>query len=267
MFRQAGSLTAINSLPGWSLLFAREPEPEPDLDLDEPLEDSTDETAEMEPDEMEPDGGGKKKLVILVVLAVLIGGGLYLAMDSGMLAGLMGSEPASGPAVPPSTPENITPSPQAAKPPTPPEPANPLASAPAPISPPDSSAPAATRPPVPAPPSPVPPGISTTTGPSSVASAPPQPLATSRPGNATRPDPLFREGQHVIILADPVKPTGGIPLLADVEGTRPGPTVPPDTEVTVLDGELRNNAWFYSVRAPQGATGWVSENRLRGARP
>jgi hypothetical protein len=103
------------------------------------------------------------------------------------------------------------------------------------------------------------------TAPPAVASAPAAPPPPAKPQASA--SPLFREGQQVVVLADPAKPTGGVLLSADPEGSRGGPTVAPNTEVTVLDGELRNNAWFYTIRTPQGATGWISENRLKGAKP
>ncbi len=40
----------------------------------------------------------------------------------------------------------------------------------------------------------------------------------------------------------------------------------PGAIVTVLDGELLNNAWVYSVRTQEGEKGWIPERRLQ-ARP
>ncbi|MDE3118589.1 MAG: SH3 domain-containing protein, partial [Nitrospirota bacterium] len=89
--------------------------------------------------------------------------------------------------------------------------------------------------------------------------APPKPAPTA----ATGFSPLFSEGQQVLILADPDKPTGPVSLMADASSNRPGPTVAPNATATVQDGELRNNGWIYSIRTAQGATGWVSEKQLR----
>jgi hypothetical protein len=56
-------------------------------------------------------------------------------------------------------------------------------------------------------------------------------------------------------------------LTADSAGTRLGPMVRPGTSVRVLDGELQNNAWIYSVRTPDGQQGWLPEARLQAKRP
>jgi hypothetical protein len=53
-------------------------------------------------------------------------------------------------------------------------------------------------------------------------------------------------------------------LSADAEGTRPGPTVRAGSTLTVLDAELQNTGWIYSVRADGGAKGWIAETRLAG---
>jgi hypothetical protein len=52
-------------------------------------------------------------------------------------------------------------------------------------------------------------------------------------------------------------------LSGDASGAKPGPTLHPGAVVTVLDGELVDNAWVYSVRTQDGAKGWVPESRLR----
>ena len=55
-----------------------------------------------------------------------------------------------------------------------------------------------------------------------------------------------------------------IRLTADSAGTKPGPaTAKPGSALKVLNADLHNNAWVYSVRTQQGATGWIAEKNLR----
>ena len=55
-----------------------------------------------------------------------------------------------------------------------------------------------------------------------------------------------------------------IRLTADSAGTKPGPaTAKPGSALKVLDADLQNNAWVYSVRTQQGATGWIAGKNLR----
>jgi hypothetical protein len=75
--------------------------------------------------------------------------------------------------------------------------------------------------------------------------------------------PLFGEGQQATVLADTFAPNAPIFLTMDVAGTRAGPTVRPGSTVTVLDGELHNNMWVYSVLTEEGARGWIAERRLK----
>lgn len=103
------------------------------------------------------------------------------------------------------------------------------------------------------------PATASVPAPTMPSAAPPKPAPTA----ATGFSPLFSEGQQVLILADPAKPTGPVSLMADAGSNRPGPTVAPNATATVQDGELRNNGWIYSIRTAQGATGWVSEKQLR----
>jgi len=77
------------------------------------------------------------------------------------------------------------------------------------------------------------------------------------------PLPLFSEGQRVTLLPDPSLPTRPLSLTADATGTRPGPAVRPGSSLTVMDGEVRNNAWTYAVRTEDGAKGWAAEHRLK----
>ena len=80
---------------------------------------------------------------------------------------------------------------------------------------------------------------------------------------STSPVPLFSEGQSVVVVADPALPSEMVPLTTDATGTRSGSAVPAGAMLTVLDGELRDNAWVYAVRSRDGMTGWLPERRLR----
>ena len=89
---------------------------------------------------------------------------------------------------------------------------------------------------------------------------PPAPIMSS-------PPPAFSEGQHVSVVPDPTLPAAAVSLNADSNETKPGPLVSPTTVLIVMDGEFRNNGWIYTVRTPDGAVGWISERRLRAAKP
>jgi hypothetical protein len=78
-----------------------------------------------------------------------------------------------------------------------------------------------------------------------------------------RSGPLFAEGQRVTAVPDPSRPGAPITLFLDSAGSLPGPTVPPSTTLTVMDGELHNAAWVYAVRADDGLKGWVAEKHLK----
>lgn len=106
-------------------------------------------------------------------------------------------------------------------------------------------------------PQPAPPGTPPP-GPSSPQTTSPGPAASLLP-----PTPLFSQGQRVSVVPDPMPPGGSLSLNLDSAGTRPGPSVRAGTAVTVLDGELQNNVWVYSVRSEEGATGWIAEKHLR----
>jgi hypothetical protein len=120
-------------------------------------------------------------------------------------------------------------------------------------------APTVARPPagIPSPPPPAQPGTPTPP------SAPPQPTGPAAPLTTSVPPPLFSQGQRVALLPDPAVPGGAMSLTADPAGLRPGPAVSPAAVLTVVDGELQNNLWMYSVRTEEGTTGWIPERRLR----
>lgn len=82
------------------------------------------------------------------------------------------------------------------------------------------------------------------------------------PGAGAVPSPQFREGQQVSVILDPAAPGGALSLSADPSGARPGPKVKPGATLVVVDGELKNNTWVYSVQTQGGAKGWIAEKRL-----
>lgn len=70
------------------------------------------------------------------------------------------------------------------------------------------------------------------------------------------PTPKFGEGEKVSVSA----PTT---LTADSAGKKPGTTTAaPGSTLVVLDADLQNFAWVYSIRTEQGVTGWVAETNL-----
>jgi hypothetical protein len=93
----------------------------------------------------------------------------------------------------------------------------------------------------------------------------PPPQAAARPTAPVVPplDPMFSEGQKVTVTMDEMAPGGSIPLFADSSSSKPGPIVRPGVSLTVMDGDLQPGGWMYLVRTDEGATGWVSEKRLR----
>ncbi|MGH7230345.1 MAG: hypothetical protein ACREJU_03190 [Nitrospiraceae bacterium] len=95
----------------------------------------------------------------------------------------------------------------------------------------------------------------------------PEPLSPTLPvtpplSSASVPTPVFTEGQRVTIRPESSSPSGSVTLSADVEGTRPGPTVRGGSTLTVLDAEFQNATWIYSVRGEAGVKGWIPETRL-----
>jgi hypothetical protein len=74
---------------------------------------------------------------------------------------------------------------------------------------------------------------------------------------------MFSEGQKVTVTVNDTAPGGNIPLFADSSSSKPGPTIRPGISLTIMDGDLQPGGWMYWVRTDDGATGWVSEKRLR----
>jgi len=227
MFAVAGGPSFAGSTLS-NLFFARQPEP--DLEFTEEELEQTTNTRSSSPMKSPKKSGGRP--VLWILLLALIGGGAYVAMEPEMVMDwvnqLLGETPAPQP-------------PQMATRPAPiaqPTPASP--DAPAPIPPvPQASAPMTTTPPPTSP----------------MASAPaPAPASLS---------PMFGEGQRVTVAVDPALAGGMITLSQDPAGTKPGPAVQPGTGLTILDGDLQQNGWVYSVRSDDGVKGWVAEKRLR----
>lgn len=227
MFAVAGGPSFAGSALS-NLFFARQPEP--DLEFTEEELEQTTNTRSSSPMKSPKKSGGRP--VLWILLLALIGGGAYVAMEPEMVMDwvnqLLGETPAPQP-------------PQMATRPAPiaqPTPASPDVPAPIPTVP-QASAPMTTTPPPASP----------------MASAPaPAPASLS---------PMFGEGQRVTVAVDPALAGGMITLSQDPAGTRPGPTVQPGTGLTILDGDLQQNGWVYSVRSDDGVKGWVAEKRLR----
>ena len=178
-----------------------------------------------EPAPRTPKQPGGKRGLLIVLLVMVIAGGAYLSSDPALLMELIDQVMGNLPPAP-STP--IPPRPSVV-------PAKPSAPSAAPT-------PSGTAPPLPATPA-----IS-------------KPTTTPAPGV---PSPLFVEGQRVMVFADPALPPGPVPLTIEAGGTRSSFTIRPGATVTVVDGELRNNAWVYAVRTEDGAQGWIQEKRLK----
>lgn len=281
----SGIALSVNTLPGWSVFFAKEPAPAGDAGQTPDM----DKTVVLGPPKKGPKPpSNKERILFLVLVLVIAGAGGYLAMNPDFLANLLGDAPGemppapppkvAKPAAPPSAPAQ-----PAAAPATPapsPAPAAPTAMAPAaapavpapapapvpvaPAVPPVSATPAAAPKPVvpapaavasvPVPPVPAAPMAAKPPAPAAVASVP-APVAPAAP--VAIPSPKFHEGQKVFVGA-PIR------LTADSAGTKPGPaTAKPGSALKVLDADLQNNAWVYSVRTQQGATGWIAGKNLR----
>ena len=162
--------------------------------------------------------------LLIVLLVMVVAGGAYLSSDPALLMELV--DQVTG---------HLPPAPSTPIPPRPPTlPATPAA----PSAPP--STPAGTA-------SPVSPAMT-------------KPATTPAPGS---PSPLFVEGQRVMVFADPALPPGPVPLTIEAGGSRSSFTIRPGATVTVVDGELRNNAWVYAVRTEDGAQGWIQEKQLK----
>lgn len=215
---------SINELHGWSILFAREPAPSAD-----PNQPDMDKTVVLGP----PGKKGpnppstKERLLFLVLILLIVAGGGYLAVNPDVLMELLGDPPGAPP-----PPQIARPAPRPAQP-----------------------APGQATP-TPAVPAPAPPGSMPAPAPGTVPAPPAVAANVPMPTAQTITTPLFGEGQKVSVSA----PT---PLTADSAGKMPGPTTAvPGSTLVVLDADLQNFAWIYSVRTEQGTTGWVAEKNL-----
>lgn len=256
MFAVAGVPSFAGSPLSWSLLFARQPEP--DLEFTEEELEQTTNVRSSSPVKPPKKSGGRPLLWILLLL--LVGGGAYVAMEPEIITDLLG--PLVG-----ESPAPQTQPPLAMRPPRP---------IPAPGAPADQSEPTPSAQ-VQSPPVPVPQG----TAPTAVPTPPPLPTpgmqadsdpapGTALPGtpqspmpSMATPSPLYGEGQKVTAMLPSSAAGDIITLMQDAASTRPGPTVRPGTTLTILDGDLQNSGWVYSVRSDDGAKGWIAENRLR----
>jgi hypothetical protein len=222
------SLAAARFLDGWSLLFAREPEP--DLDLDEVTEDLDDSSSTRSP-QKEPRRTSSRRPIHWILFLLIAAIGALFAYDPELAMDVFGL--GNRPTPPPPMTARPAPRPQ----PAPPAPLNVEPSSPAPGA--GSSIPGTAAP--------------TSVGPQSPSVA----------ANAGGRNPLYSEGQRVVLVSDPALPTEQVMLSPDPTGTRPGPAVPAGATLTVMDGELRESGWMYSVRSPEGLSGWIPEKRLR----
>ncbi|MBX3301979.1 MAG: hypothetical protein KF693_07180 [Nitrospira sp.] len=237
MFAFAGSPSLGGSPLTWNLFFARQPEP--DLEFTEEELEQT--TTVRSPSPKKPPKQSSGRPLLWVLLLVLIGGGAYVAMEPEVvmeyIEPLLGESPAPQPQAP-----------LAQKPMPPPPP--PIEGAPTapPVGAPVEVPQAATAPasPVPMPPS-----------------APQMPTPASEVPITDTPTPLFGEGQRVSVLPNPAAPGEKVLLAKDAEGSQPGPAIPAGTVLTILDGDLQETGWVYSVRSDYGTKGWLPEHQLK----
>lgn len=221
------ALMGIGAFAGSSLtgnvFFARQPEP--DLEFTE--DDLTDAAPQPAPPTKSPRPSNKRPILWLILLAVL-GGLAYVAMEPDMVMRFL--EPYLGDGEP--TPNRSVSPPQAKQ----------------------------TAPPAP---SAAPP-----TGDQAAAPAPAAPTPPASPGSgaaspAAPSGPLFAEGQKVAVVPDAARPNSPVLLFADAAQTKPGTSVAAGSFLTVLDGELQNSGWIYSVSTEDGRRGWIAEKHLK----
>lgn len=236
MFAFAGSPSLGDSPLTWNLFFARQPEPDLEFTEEELEQTST----VRSPSPKKPPKQSSGRPVLWVLLLVLIGGGAYVAMEPQVVTEyikpLLGESPVPEPPVPiaqkpmPPKPPSVTPSSQ------------PMEAVPAV---PSAVAPIEVPQPATAPASPV-----------------PMPAPASEAPITNTPTPLFGEGQRVSVLPNPAAPGEKVLLAKDAAGSQPGPAIPPGTVLTILDGDLQESGWVYSVRSDYGTKGWLPEHQL-----
>lgn len=199
-------------------------QPEPDLEFTE--DDLTDAAPQSAPPVKSPKPSNKRPILWLLLLAIM-GGLAYVAMEPDMVMRLL--EPYLGDGEP--TTVRSAPPPQAKQ--APPVP---------------SAAPSRTD--------------EVTTAPLT-GSAPLTPAGGTGPSSSASAGPLFAEGQKVTVVPDGVKPNSPVLLFADAARTKPGTSVAAGSSLTVLDGELQNAGWVYSVSTEDGRQGWIAEKHLK----
>jgi len=254
MFATAGGPSFAENPLMWNLFFARQPEP--DLEFTEEELEQT--TTVRSPSPVKPPKPSNKRPLIVVILILLLGGGAYLAMEPDLITEYLGPLLGDAPAEQPQTPIARKPAPPVPVPVSPPTAPKAVAPPPAPAVTPVETPQAAAPAPVPAPPVPTA---------STPAPAPPTsssvPAPTPAPPVVATPTPLFSEGQRVSVAPNPAAPAQKVQLSQDAEGTKPGPAIPPGTVLTILDGDLQQNGWVYSVRSDFGTKGWLTEKQLK----
>lgn len=235
----------------WNLFFARQPEP--DLEFTEEELEQTMDVRSSSPKKSPKKSGGSPLMWIL--LLVVAGGGAYVAMEPEMVMDVVGPLLGDTPEPAPQPPVARKPAPPKPMPSTQPgqpqQPAQPLQAA--------VPAPAPTPIPVPA----QAPSMPTASAPAPTAPKSLPTPAVSAPPTIATPDPLFTEGQRVTVLPNPGAPGQKVSLLKDAEGTKSGPAIPPGTAFTILDGDLQERGWVYSVRSDYGTKGWLAEKQLK----
>ena len=256
MFAFAGSPSLGGSPLTWNLFFARQPEP--DLEFTEEELEQT--TTVRSPSPKKPPKQSNGRPLLWVLLLVLIGGGAYVAMEPEMvmeyIEPLLGETPAPPPPAPVAQ-QPVLPKPAPVAPP--PQPMEATPTAPPAVAPAEVPQ-AATAPAVPVPMPPAAPAVPTASTTGDV--TPTQSPASEAPITNT-PPPLYGEGQRVSVLSNPAAPGEKVVLAKDAEGVQPGPAIPPGTVLTVLDGDLQETGWVYSLRSDYGTKGWLPERQLK----
>jgi len=137
MFGQSGHAAAASQVPGWGILFAKEP----DLDLEDLEFEEPQKPLLKSPTPRKPRG---KRALLLLLLLIVIAGGAYLSSDPALLMELIGQvtgslPPTASAPIPPRAPAApaVTPPMPTAAPPTPTvAPPTPAVAAPPPAPPP-----------------------------------------------------------------------------------------------------------------------------------
>jgi hypothetical protein len=270
---------SVNALPELSIFFAKEPTPAAD-----PNQSDMEKTVVLGPSGKKgpTPPNIKERILFLVLVLIIVTGGGYLAVNPEVLMDLLGDAPGEAPPPPkPRVAKPVAPAPtqtpvsapapapvQPAAPGAAPVPAQPTAMAPAAVPAAQAPAPVPVVPaapmsvptaaaPKPVTPAPVPAVVASVPAPApapAISIVAPKPAASS--AIPSIPTPKFGEGEKVSVSA----PT---PLTADAAGKKPGTaSAAPGSTLVVLDADLQNYAWVYSVRTEQGATGWVAEKNL-----